>query len=202
MEGGFGSWIDLNTAKDGEEIRILHVDDDPDFVDLARTLLQRESEALDVVSEHSASDGLERLEAQGFDCIVSDYDMPEQNGLEFFDNIPEMYADIPFILFTGKGSEEVASDAFSMGVTDYLQKQPGTDQFTVLANRIDQAVSNYQSQQRLEVTRMRFKTLVEESNDAILVVDATGTILYTTPATKHILGKPPDAILVNVCSRF
>jgi PAS domain S-box-containing protein len=62
-------------------------------------------------------------------------------------------------------------------------------------NRIEQAVSNFRSQQRLELTRRRFKTLVEESNDAILVVDATGTIHYATSATNHILGKSPEELV-------
>lgn len=195
MEEGFGSWADTESAKEGEKIRILHVDDEPDFADLASNFLERESDAFEVISEHSASDGLERLSTEEIDCIVSDYEMPGQTGLEFFDAIPQRYADVPFILFTGKGSEEVASDAFSVGVTDYLQKEMGTDQFTVLANRIEQAVSNFRSQQRLELTRRRFRTLVEESTDAILVVDSTGTILYVTPTTEHILGKSPEELV-------
>lgn len=193
MDEGFGSWADI--AENSETVRILHVDDEAEFTELTAEFLERESDAFEVLSENSASAGLERLSSEAVDCIVSDYQMPGQNGLEFFDSLPESHSEVPFILFTGKGSEEVASDAFSTGVTDYLQKEVGTDQFTVLANRIEQAVSRFRYQRRVELTRRRFKTLVEESNDAILVVDRTGTILYATPATEHILGKPPDVLL-------
>jgi DNA-binding NtrC family response regulator len=54
--------------------------------------------------------------------------MPGVDGLEFLASVREEYPDLPFILFTGKGSEEIASEAISRGVTDYLQKETGTDQ--------------------------------------------------------------------------
>jgi len=193
MEKDFGSWADTGAGE--RTIRVLHVEDDPSFADLTATFLQRESESFEIVSAHSAAEGLKRLAALDVDCIVSDYQMPGQNGLEFFERVRDEDSDIPFVLFTGKGSEEVASEAFSLGVTDYLQKEGGPDQFTVLANRIEQAVSAFRSQRRLERTRRRFKTLVEEANDAILVVDTTGNILYATPATRHILGKSPDDLV-------
>ena len=190
----FGSWAETNGGDTGT-VRILHVDDNYDFTELTSTYLQRESEAFTIISKQSAAGGLERLQADDVDCIVSDYQMPETNGLEFFEQIPDDYAHVPFILFTGQGSEEVASGAFSLGVTDYLQKETGTDQYAVLANRIEQAVANARFEQRVQLTRERFKTLVEESSDAILVVDATGQILYATPATEHVLGRTPDELL-------
>lgn len=192
MEEDFGSWADVDSAENREKICILHVDDDPDFADLTSTFLERESDVFEVISGYSGADGLEYLSNEAVDCIVSDYEMPGQNGLEFYDSIPAEYAEIPFILYTGKGSEAVASEAFSLGVTDYLQKEGGTDQFTVLANRIEQAVSNYRAHLHIELIRRRFKTLVEESTDAIFVVDPSGTILYATPATNHILGRSPE----------
>ncbi len=61
--------------------------------------------------------------------------MPGQDGIEFLESVRAIDEKLPFILFTGKGSEEVASEAISAGVTDYLQKHQGTDQYTMLANR-------------------------------------------------------------------
>lgn len=195
MKDDFGSWAENKIPGTSDTIHILHVDDDTDFAELSALFLERQSESFEVVSEHSAADGITRLSNENFDCIVSDYQMPGRSGLEFFDKIPQEYSDIPFILFTGQGSEEIASDAFSVGVTDYLQKETGADQYTVLANRITQAVSNARARQRIELTRRRFKTLVEESNDAILIVTKDGTIQYATPATKYILGKEPEEIV-------
>ena len=195
MEGEFGSWAEADAGGITGPIRVLHVDDDPDLLEISSLLLERKADALNVVTENSAAGALERLSTESVDCIVSDYQMPEQNGLELFESLPEEAADLPFILFTGKGSEEVASDAFSLGVTDYLQKETGADQYTVLANRIEQAVSQHRSQRLLELTQRRFRTLVEEANDAILVVNSAGKILYATSATRHILGKTPDELV-------
>ena len=195
MKEGFGSWIQSASDRSSDSIRILHVDDDVDFAELTSLYLERESDSFEVVSAKSGSDGLERLQNEHFDCIVSDYQMPGQSGLEFFRNIPKDHSNIPFILFTGKGSEEIASEAFTAGVTDYLQKEVGPDQYTVLANRISAAVNRFWSQQRVELTRRRFQTLVEESSDAIFVVDTTGQILYSTPAAENILGLPPSELV-------
>ncbi len=114
-----------------------HVDDDPDLGDVVAVHLEQPHGNLSVCTERSAADGLERLSEHTFDCVVSDHDMPGMGWLGFLKVVREEYDELPFILFTGKGSEEVASDAISAGVTDYLQKGMGTDQYAVLAPRPD-----------------------------------------------------------------
>ncbi|WP_336325294.1 PAS domain-containing protein [Halovenus sp. HT40] len=141
-------------------IQVLHVDDDPNLADLAATVLEQEAEELSVETALHPDEGFERLKSNGFDCIISDYEMPDQNGIEFLETVREEYPDLPFILFTGKGSEEVASDAISAGVTDYLQKESGTDQYAVLANRIQNVVDAYQSERKLEERTRRLETLI------------------------------------------
>jgi PAS domain S-box-containing protein len=129
-----------------DSISILHVDDEPDLTELTATFLERERETFDVSTAASAAEGLDRLAEEDIDCIVSDYDMPGMNGLEFLEAVREDRPDLPFVLFTGKGSEEIASEAISVGVTEYLNKGMGTDQYTVLANRIANAVSHYRAE--------------------------------------------------------
>ncbi|MFC5969715.1 response regulator [Halomarina salina] len=87
--------------------RILHVDDDADFGELVSIFLKREEGTFEVVSETCVADGLDRLEQSRIDCVVCDYDMPGRNGLEFLEAVQESYPEIPFILFAGKGSEEI-----------------------------------------------------------------------------------------------
>ncbi|MFC7027438.1 response regulator [Halomicroarcula sp. GCM10025710] len=75
------------SAAVGRPIRILHVDDDPELADLAGTLLEREDDQFRVDTAGSASEGLEHLEQHPVDCVVSDYDMPGRNGIDFLDAV-------------------------------------------------------------------------------------------------------------------
>jgi PAS domain S-box-containing protein len=134
--------------------RVLHVDDDPDFADLAARFLERELENLTVVTEKSATAGLDRI-ASDIDCVVSDYDMAEMSGIEFLKRVRENHKELPFILFTGKGSEEVAGEAMTAGATDYVQKDTGPEQYELLANRIHNAVDNYRTGQAEQQRRKR-----------------------------------------------
>jgi len=141
-------------------IRVLHVDDDPDLAAVVATYLEREDDRIEVVTATSASAGLDALAEQSVDCVVSDYDMPGTDGIEFLDAVRAEHPDLPFILFTGKGSEEIASAAISAGVTDYLQKETGTEQYAILANRIENAVEHDHSRQALTERKRRLETLI------------------------------------------
>jgi len=175
-------------------IHILHVDDEPDFADIVASFLEAEDERFTVETATSASEGAERF-SHDIDCIVSDYDMPDRNGIAFLEDIREKHPDLPFILYTGKGSEEIASEAISAGVSDYLQKQRGTSQYTVLANRIANAVTQYRAEREIEETERRYQRLIEESTDLISVVDENGTFQYLSPAAEHLLGYRSDELM-------
>ncbi|KAA9399812.1 response regulator [Haloarcula sp. CBA1130] len=142
-------------------ISVLHVDDEPGFAETAAEFLRHESDGFSVETVTSASEGLERLTDTVFDCIVSDYDMPEMNGIEFLRTVRAEYPELPFVLFTGKGSEEIASEAISAGVSDYLQKRGGTERYTLLANRIRNLVAQHRAEDGLQ-TRVRQQAAVAD----------------------------------------
>jgi PAS domain S-box-containing protein len=169
-------------------IRVLHVDDDPEFADLTATVLERENAHFSVETATDARDGLERLTAAPFDCIVSDYDMPRQNGIEFLEAVRDDYPDLPFILYTGKGSEEIASDAISAGVTDYLQKEGGTGQYAVLANRIENAVDQYRAQAALEASQQRLSLFIDQSPLGVVEWDDNFEFVRLNDAAEEMLG--------------
>lgn len=130
-------------------IRVLHVDDDTHFTELIKDRLEHKADQITVRTATTPKEGLSILATDPIDCIVSDYDMPTQNGVEFLQNVREEYPNLPFILYTLKGTEEIASKAISAGVTDYLQKEADPSQHTLLANRIQNFVSQYRAQREL-----------------------------------------------------
>ena len=152
-------------------VRVLHVDDDPDFSELTAEFLKREDDRFTVQTITSASEAIKIVKNQPPDCIVSDYDMPGQDGIELLRMVRGERPELPFILFTGKGSEEVASEAMSSGATDYVQKGSGADRYELLANRIDNAVAQYRFGERLRETKEEYATVFESALTGLLLVD-------------------------------
>jgi PAS domain S-box-containing protein len=153
-----------------EPIRILHVDDDPELADVTSVYLERFNDDFQVVTETTVVEALDRLRNEQIDCVISDYQMPNTNGLEFLEIVREQYPDLPFILFTGRGSEEIASEAIEAGVTDYMQKGGGPDQYEVLANRVDNAVDRYRTRQQFWDALSWYQRLVEQEIVGVFVV--------------------------------
>lgn len=162
----------------GGDVRILHIEDEPGFANLVKEFLEQEQAAFEVLTETDPAVGLERAQSMDIDCIVCDYEMPGLSGLEVLERVREDAPKLPFILFTGKGSEEIASEAITAGVTEYIQKETGTDQYTVLANRIEQAVARHRAEEQVE----RAFLAVETSHEGIGLLDEQGTFIYVNEA--------------------
>ncbi|MDF9747882.1 hybrid sensor histidine kinase/response regulator [Natrinema salsiterrestre] len=156
----------MPTTGEGD-ISVLHVDAESNFAEMVARILEREDDRFSVETATNAREGLDYLAENHVDCVVSDYDLPGQNGIAFFEAIRTEHSDLPFILYTGKGSEEVASKAISAGVTDYLQKEGGTDQYTLLANRIRNAVEQYRANRRI-TNNHRINSVVRKVNKALI----------------------------------
>ncbi|WP_137286196.1 hybrid sensor histidine kinase/response regulator [Halorussus salinisoli] len=176
-------------------IRVLLVDDRPPVADLTATYLERVDDDISAHIETSAEAGLERLDAESFDCVVSDYEMPEQDGLEFLADVRDLAPDLPFVLFTGKGSEEIASEAISAGVTDYLQKGSGNEQYEVLANRIENAVAQYRAQQEAREANEQVRRLHSRITDAFYALDDDWQMTYVNEQAADFLERDPDELV-------
>jgi len=172
-----------------DPISVLYVDDEPGFADMVASYLERESDRISVRTATSAATGVERLD-DDVDCIVSDYEMPGGDGIEFLEDVRERYPTLPFILYTGKGSEEVASDAISAGATDYLQKESGTDQYTILANRIENVVQQRRDSVARARTERRLTQLTDHSPDVFWMFTADWSeLLFVNEAYDEIYGQ-------------
>jgi PAS domain S-box-containing protein len=170
-------------------VRVLHVEDEPDIAYLTQRYLENEGEEFDVESVTDASEGIERLSEDGFDCVVTDYEMPDMDGIELLERVRDTHPDLPFILFTGKGSEEIASDAISAGVTDYLQKG-GSEKYEILAKRI----RNYVEKRRVQRQRQRQLDAIETAQEGISILD-DGVFVYVNEAYAEMYGYEPEEMV-------
>ncbi len=170
-----------------EPIRVLYVDDDPTCSDAAA--LERADVPIETVSATSASDGLERLVETEIDCIVSEYELSDTDGLAFLRSVRADHDDVPFILYTDAGSEAVASEAISAGVSEYVRK--GTDGNATLTDRIVEAVATTRA--RLE--RQRQLRAIETAQEGIGILDNDGRFVYVNRAYADLYGYEPDEII-------
>lgn len=117
---------------------VLHVDDDPDFLDVSSALFAEET-AFETLSAPSAEDGLRLLETHEVDCIVSDFVVTAE-GTPFISAARDVASDVPIVLFTGKDWETIAADAVDANVTEYVQKS-GVDEIQAVKRRVSQLVT-------------------------------------------------------------
>jgi len=129
----------IDTVDSKGIIRVLHVDDEPDQLKFTKLFLEKADADLQVESASSAEEAQHLLKKRSFDCVVSDYVMSGMDGIEFAREVRRENK-VPFILYTGLGSEEVADAAFAAGVDDYVKKEYNPSQYEVLAKRVRVAV--------------------------------------------------------------
>lgn len=186
-----------------EPIRVLHVDDDPDVLDRSRTSLEREHDGMVVVTATDATDGLALIDASTeigderepttIDCIVSEYQLPDMDGLAFFDAVREIDDSVPFLLFTDAGSEDVASRAVASGVAGYLRKD-SPEPYALLANQIETVVSTARAQRQLLDSERVLRALHEATTDILLASDEAAVADAAVRIAEDILGFPMVAI--------
>jgi len=142
--------------------RILHVDADQQSRERAASTLRRVDSGFNLIGTASVSAAKDRLDEETFDCVVSEIDLPDSDGLALLDHVRESSEDLPFVLFTGDGSESTAEEAFDAGATDYLPKGGGG--YRALARRLKRLVGRLPASApagESEVTAGNYRTLID-----------------------------------------
>ncbi|MBP2133827.1 PAS domain S-box-containing protein [Methanomicrobium sp. W14] len=172
-------------------IRVLHVDDDPSLVEIAKIFLEKDGDIL-VKTAFSGSNALEILKGESFDAIVSDYEMPALNGIEFLKRLRAEKNDTPFIIFSGRGREDVLIDAINNGADFYLQKggRPKS-QFAELKNMILQSVKRKTAESALRDSEERYRAVVESQTELICRFLPDGTLKFANDAFCRYYGLNP-----------
>ncbi|MEM3059528.1 MAG: PAS domain S-box protein [Methanomassiliicoccales archaeon] len=172
--------------------RALIIDDEPAILEVISIFVQEKSD-YEVLVSYSAEDALELLSKQPIDVIICDYQMSGMDGIALLKQLRSKGSNIPFILFTGKGREEVVIEALNSGADFYLQK--GGDiksMFAELVHLMDQAISKRKTMEALEHNARRFRSLIENSSDLIITIDADAKVNFVSPSIKRLLDYEPE----------
>jgi len=177
------------------DIRVLYVDDESVLLEIGKLFLERSGE-FSVTTISSAPAALNLLNKEKFDAIVSDYQMPDMDGIQFLVEVRARFGLIPFILFTGRGREEVVIQAINNGVDFYLQKggDPGS-QFAELSHKIKQTVSQKRGEEALRESEERHRVLLNDFPDPIFSFYSDGTYRHVNQAFAEGIGKSVDQII-------
>ncbi|MFP4142339.1 MAG: PAS domain S-box protein [Thermoplasmata archaeon] len=185
-------------------IKILLVDDERSLIKQAKIFLERTEIELEVHTVPLAERALGLLDEKDFDVIVSDYQMPKMDGLEFLEVLrKERKNNIPFIMFTGKGREEVAMRALNLGADRYIQK--GGDpkaQYGVLVDAIEQEYESWRSKKELKRSekelrenRKRYKKIFYETPLGAFTYDDEGVITDCNDKFVEMMGSSREDLI-------
>ncbi|MFC6952103.1 response regulator [Halorubellus litoreus] len=175
-------------------VSVLHVDDDDRILELVQTRLEREFDRLHVDTTTSVDDAIAALE-DDVDCIVTDYRMPGDDGLDLLKRIRVADPHVPVVFFTGHGSEEIAAEAISAGVTDYLQKGADESTIALLGNRVLSLVDRRRADEAARDADRRVRQVYERINEAFLGLGREWEVTYVNDRAEELLDVTEDDVV-------
>jgi PAS domain S-box-containing protein len=187
-------------------ISVLYVDDEPNLLELFRIFFEQTGE-FRVETAESGQEALAELEKQEYDAVISDYRLPGMDGISLLKSIRLRGGDIPFILFTGRGCEEVAIEALNNGADFYLRK--GGDpqvRFAELIQKVRQAVDKKKAEKNccksekrlteaLRQSEILYGTLADAVQDLIYIINNDDTLAYVNTCAAKIAGRNRQEII-------
>lgn len=188
----------MSSVKDSKKIHVLHVDDDASFLEVTKQILELEA-GFTVESAVSADEAIKKLSTTVYDIVVSDFEMPQKDGLIFLKELREQNSHIPFVLFTGKGREEVAIKALNMGANGYYNKQGSPETvYGELSHHIRQLAIKYHLEHRLKEQTERLEKVSSQMPGMLyqfkMQPDGSWFIPFSTDGIRDIFGCSPQDV--------
>lgn len=176
-------------------IQVLHVDDDASFLEVSKDLLELDGN-FKVDHALSVDEAFSKLESQRYDVVVSDYEMSPKDGLQFLVELRQRFNGLPFIIFTGRGREEVAIKALNLGADGYVNKhgKPNmvyAELIHVIRDAVEQAKARFALAESEKVCRL----VLEHCPVAVFIHDLDGRILDVNPQACKSVGYTREELL-------
>ncbi|MFW6196076.1 MAG: PAS domain S-box protein, partial [Thermoplasmatota archaeon] len=168
-------------------MNILCVDDEKSLLEQTKIYLEKRIDEAEVDTSSSVKKAINKIEDNDYNIIISDYFMEPKDGIDLLEELRNEDDGTPFVMFTGKGREEIAMQALNLGANQYVQK--GGDpkaQYDFLAKIIKQEVEHYNNERERKLHRAYFSKLFEKSPEAIVLVDNDDVILKANKAFERL----------------
>ncbi len=183
-----------------DQLRIVIIDDEtPHLVLMKRSILKEIQNAItDCFQEPKQAFSF--IKKNPPDLIITDYLMPDMDGLELIRRLKQEEIDVPVIMITGHGDEYVAVNAMKLGVMEYLVKS--ADVFDLLPGIIKRVLREKELKDELEKAQERLQDIMERTFNWIWETDLKGKFIYSNPVVEKIIGYKPEEIANRHYSDF
>ena len=174
---------------------VLYVDDEAGLLEIGKLFLEESGQVI-VDTITSASAALAMLTTRNYDAIISDYQMPGMDGIGFLKEVRRSGNTIPFILFTGRGREDIVIQALNEGADFYLQKggEP-VSQFAELKHQIIQAVKRKRAENELAISEEKYRRIVDTADEGVWQMDKNFNAVYVNQRMAEMLGYTVEEML-------
>ncbi|HEX5397969.1 MAG TPA: PAS domain S-box protein, partial [Verrucomicrobiae bacterium] len=178
-------------------LHILHLEDEPDFAELVRALLEQDKLDADLKCVGDRDSFKRQIESETYDVIISDYHLPFFTGLEAMQMARTQCPQTPFILVSGTIGEQAAIDSLKAGATDYVLKQQPERLPSAVRRAVKEAAEHAklrEAEQELARREKYFRILTENSLDILCIINREGNVVHTSASVKNVLDYSPEEI--------
>src|SRR6202142_473898 len=179
------------------KLQILHLEDEPDFAELVRSMFTQDGLDADVKCVGDRAALRDALEREVFDLIISDYHLPSFSGLDALALVQKKYPHLPFILVSGTIGEQAAIESLKAGATDYLLKQHPERLPSAVRRAVEQAEERAKlraAETELIRREKYFRTLTENSLDVLIILSREGNYIYSSASIERMKGYTPEEL--------
>jgi two-component system cell cycle sensor histidine kinase/response regulator CckA len=182
----------------GQPLRLLHLEDDPDYSSLLGSKLAAEGIEAELLCVKTKGDFQAALDRGGYDLIIADYSLPDYNGIEAVKLAEQKSPGTPILLVSGTIGEEAAIESLKAGATDYVLKQWPERLVPAVRRALREAEerkSRLLAESRLVRREKLFRALSENALDVVSVLDREGNLRYNSPSALKVLGYQPEELV-------
>ncbi|HEU4326318.1 MAG TPA: ATP-binding protein [Roseiflexaceae bacterium] len=177
-------------------LRLAIIDDNEDDRALATRQLERALPGVQILVVTNAEELEQLLDNDRFDLVITDFQLRWSDGLAVLRGVKARYPDLPVIMFTNTGNEEIAVEAMKAGLDDYIVKSRRS--FAHLPPAVQAAHARAEARRRAARLETRLQTLLNRLNVGVYQAAPGGEVLEANPALLRLLGVATPAALAGL----